>query len=244
MRVISIVAAAGIGAAVAAPASADVTLRSRIVQEDNGRQTAEVTEYRKGLKMRTDSSALGTMSVSMILDVGTGRALMLWHDSKTATEHDFYETRDARGQRSDPAVQQSVTPTSETREIAGSTCTVYRFRSSFRMEGVEVAEPAMIVVEGSTCLVRDGPGQADFVRIHRAMAGRVAGVNPMLTTNVAIAELGVPFASDMTMTVGGDAPNAERRKIGSSTMEVTSFSTASIPDSMFEIPAGYTVTRR
>lgn len=45
-------------------------------------------------------------------------------------------------------------------------------------------------------------------------------------------------------SVGGNAPNAERRKIASYTTEVTSISTEPIPDSIFEIPRGYTVTRR
>ena len=48
----------------------------------------------------------------------------------------------------------------------------------------------------------------------------------------------------MTLSVGANAPNAPRHKIGSHTMEVTSVSTAPIPDSTFEIPAGYTVTKR
>jgi hypothetical protein len=43
----------------------------------------------------------------------------------------------------------------------------------------------------------------------------------------------------MTVSVGANAPNAERRKIGSHTMEVTSISAESIPDSAFEIPTGY-----
>lgn len=244
MRVIRFVASAVTSAAIAAPVSADVTVRSRMVQEDNGRRTTEVTEYRKGLKIRTDSSGPGMTSASMILDVGTGRTVMLWHDSKTATEHDFYRTPGPPAQRSVPATPPSITPTSQTREIAGSTCTVYQVRASFPMGGIEMSDPGTMVMEGSTCLVKDGPGQADFLQIHRALAERARDKSPMLIMNFEVAALGVPFATEMTVSVGGNAPNAERRKIGSHTTEVTSISTESIPDSIFEIPTGYTVTKR
>jgi hypothetical protein len=58
------------------------------------------------------------------------------------------------------------------------------------------------------------------------------------------AALGLLFASEMTVSIAANAPDAERHKIASHTMEVTSISTESIPDSIFEIPPGYTVTRR
>ena len=244
MRVIQFVAFAVASAAMAAPVSADVTVRSRTVQEDDGRRITEVTEYRKGLKIRTDSSTPGLTSASIILDVATGRTVMLWHDSKTATEHDFYQTRVPAARGSVSATPPSITPTSETREIAGSTCTVYRVRATFPMSGIEISEPATILMEGSTCVVKDGPGQADFLRIQRALAERARDDNPMLSMTLEMAALGVPFASEMTMSVGGNAPNAERRKMVSHTTEVTSISTDSIPDSIFEIPAGYTVTKR
>jgi hypothetical protein len=99
-------------------------------------------------------------------------------------------------------------------------------------------------MEGSACLVKDGPGQADILRIHRALAERGRDENPMLTMNLELAARGVPFASEMTVSAGGNAPNAERRKIGSNTTEVTSISTESIPDSIFEIPTGYRVSKR
>ena len=244
MRVLRFVAFAVTSAAVAAPVSADVTVRSRIVVEDNGPRITEVTEYRKGLKIRTDSTEPGMTSASMILDVGTGRTVMLWHDSKTATEHDFYQTPGPPAQRSVSATPPSITPTSQTREIAGSTCTVYQVRVSFPMGGIEMSELATMFMEGSVCLVKDGPGQADFLRIHRALAERGRDENPMLTMNLELAARGVPFASQMTVSAGGNAPNAERRKIGSNTTEVTSISTESIPDSIFEIPTGYTLTKR
>ena len=212
-----------IGIAIAAPAAADVTVRSRMVEQESGGRITDVTEYRKGLKIRTDSSSPGITSASVIMDLGTGRTIMLWHDSKTATEHNLDGNPNAPGASKVSASAPTITPTSQTRTIAGSTCTV---------------------MEGSLGLVKDGPGQADFVRIHRAMAKRVRESNPVLTMDVTTAELGVTFASEMTVSVGGNEPNAERRKMASTTTEVTSISTTPIADSVFEIPPGYTVTKR
>ena len=180
MRVICVFATAVISAAIPAPASADVTLRSRLVQEENGGRVTDVTEYRKGLKIRTDSSGPGMINVSMIMDAGTGRTVMLWHNSKTATEHSVPPAPE-----SVPLVRPSITPTSQTREIAGWRCTVYQVKSSSPMGRIEVSEPATIFMEGSTCLVKDGPGQADFVRLQRAEAERARTANPMLTMNLA-----------------------------------------------------------
>ncbi len=56
--------------------------------------------------------------------------------------------------------------------------------------------------------------------------------------------LGVPFATEMTIGFKGDGPMAETIEMGTYTTEVSSVSTAPIPDAMFEIPADYRVTKR
>jgi hypothetical protein len=230
-------------AVIAAPAAADVTVRSRMAEREDGGRITEITEYRKGLKIRTDSSSPGLTRASAIIDMGTGHTIMLWHDSKTATEHNFYQTPDVPGSDKVVGSPPSMTPTSQTRAVAGSTCTVYQVRSSVSTIFMKTTEPVIFAMEGSICVVKDGPGQADFVRILRAMAERAPESNSMLKMNLGIAELGVPFASDMTITIGGTEPNAEQRKVSSTTTEVTSISTAPIPDSMFDIPPGYTLTK-
>jgi hypothetical protein len=54
----------------------------------------------------------------------------------------------------------------------------------------------------------------------------------------------VPFATETTISFKGDEPTSGVMEWGTYTTEVISVSTAPIPDSMFEIPADYTVTRR
>ena len=143
-------------------------------------------------------------------------------------------------------VTQSITPTTQSRQIAGSTCTVYNVRSSVRMAErmMEMAEPIAIMMEGSMCLVKDAPGQADFARLSRAMAERAVVADPRSAIQRQIAELGVPYATELTFSLGANVPGAAMHKIATHTTEVNSVSTAPIPDSLFEIPAGYTVIKR
>jgi hypothetical protein len=98
----------------------------------------------------------------------------------------------------------------------------------------------MIVLEGSMCLVKDGPGQAEFSAVYRAYRAQTA-FDAFLQMNPQMTELGVPLATQMTWRMGGDTMTKE---IDTSTTEVTSVSTAPIPDAIFEIPAGYTVIQR
>jgi hypothetical protein len=94
------------------------------------------------------------------------------------------------------------------------------------------------------CLAKDAPGQADFARISRAMAERAVVADPQSAIQRQIAELGVPYATELTFRLGANVPGAAMHKIGTHTTEVSSVSTAPIPDSMFEIPADYKVTKR
>jgi hypothetical protein len=243
MSVRRLIAPAVICAAVATPVSADVTLRMTIVESEIGGRVTSVTEYRKGLKMRTDSSGAAIASNSMIVNLETGLVIMLWHDGKSADVVDFRRMAAPLGKNE---VTQSITRTTQLRQIAGSTCTVYNVRSSIRMAErmMEMAEPIAMVMEGSMCLAKDAPGQADFARISRAMAERAVVADPQSAIQRQIAELGVPYATELTFRLGANVPGAAMHKIGTHTTEVSSVSTAPIPDSMFEIPADYKVTKR
>jgi hypothetical protein len=244
MSVMRLIASAVICVAVAAPVSADVTLRMTMVESAFDGRVTSVTEYRKGLKMRTDSSGAAIASNSVILNLETGLVIMLWHDGKSADVIDFRRMASPLGKNE---VTQSITPTTQSRQIAGSTCTVYNVRSAVRMAErmIEMAEPIAIVMEGSMCLAKNAPGQADFARLSRAMAERAVPVpDPQSAIQQQIAELGVPYATELTVSLGANVPGAEMHKIGTHTTEVSSVSTTPIPDSMFEIPADYKVTQR
>jgi hypothetical protein len=243
MSVMRLIAPAVICAAVAAPVFADVTLRMTMVEREIDGRVTSITDYRKGLKMRTDSSGDAITSNSIILNLETGLVITLWHDGKRADVIDFKRMVAPPGKNE---VTQSITPTTQSRQIAGSTCTVYNVRSSVRMAErmIEMAEPVVIVMEGSMCLVKNAPGQADFARLSRAMAERAVVADPQSALQREIAELGVPYATELTVSLGANVPGSQMHRIGSHTIEVNSVSTDPIPDSLFEIPAGYTVIKR
>ena len=244
MSLIRLIAPAVICAGIVTPVSADVTLRMTVTDKEQGRVT-DVTEYRKGLKMRTDSSGDGLSSSSTIENAETGVVIMLWHDGKGAQVVDLKEMISAAKDKP-PETTHSITPTTRSRQIAGSTCTVYDIKTSVRMADrmPEMTEPAVFLMEGSVCLVKNAPGHADYMRVSRAITDGAALKSPRTAIQRQLAELGVPYATEVTFSIGADLPGAELHKIASHTIEVTSVSIVPIPDSLFEIPAGYTVRKQ
>lgn len=241
MVVSRLLAPALMSAAIATPVSADVTLQSKRTETipDAGSRVIDTTEYRKGLRVRIDSSGPIT-SNSVIVDAGTGRVVTLYPEGKIAEVADLTSKPAVPDRGGVPEFKQSITPTGSSRQIAGSTCAVYDFKSSVRYPEMERDGAVIMVVEGSMCLVKDGPGQAEFSAVYRAYrAHRV--FDAMVQMRPEMTELGVPFAMQMTLRMGGDAMTKD---VGSSMTEVVSVSTAPIPDAIFEIPAGYKVIQR
>lgn len=232
MTMSRLVAGTLVCAATATPVSADVTLRWKNSGEMLGSPTQETTEYRKGLKWRTDMTSNG-VSATTIIDLSRGRMIMLWHHSKAAEVFQPKQISELFSRDNVPPVT-SITPTTQSRQIAGSTCIVHRVKSSYSTRKLDMVPPTM-VMEGTMCLVKNGPGHADFAAFYQA-----GGKNPVMHDP----DLGIPFATEMTMGFKGDDPASEVVQVGGYTTEVMSVSTEPIPDSMFEIPADYTVTKR
>lgn len=244
MSLIRLIAPAVICAALVAPVSADVTLRMTVTDKEQGRITA-LTEYRKGRKIRTDSSGGGLSTVSTIENAETGLSITLWHDGKGAEVFDLKAMTPAAKDRPSE-VTHSITPTTRSRQIAGSTCTVYDIKMSVRMAErmPEMTEPAAFLMEGSVCIVKNAPGEVDYLRVSRARTEGAASTDPQTAIQRQIAELGVPYATEITVSIGANLPGAPLHKIVSHTIEVTSVSLEPIADSLFEIPEGYTVRKR
>ena len=72
MSLLRLIAPTVICASIAAPVSADITLRMTAVDKDSDGRVTTVTEYRKGLKTRTDSVTAGLTSLSTIVNIETG----------------------------------------------------------------------------------------------------------------------------------------------------------------------------
>ena len=246
--------------AVASPALADVTLKSKGGGTGMvGAVSGDMTQYVKGLKIRIDQMTGKGKQTTTIIDIVARQMIVLDHEKKEADVINMASLGEslAKGGVSDIAT--SITPTNQTRQIAGQPCTVYNLKVAVPMQ---VGNSAMkMVMSGPQCLVKNGPGQADFAAFYRAASekgmfldaaqakARPAMAKAMTDMYKQMAELGVPFATEMNIGIdAGEAggPMAEMMKKMNNTIttEVTSVSTAAIEATMFDVPAGYKVSKR
>lgn len=242
----------------AAPASADVTLKQKTSGKGaiGAAAEGESVAYVKGLKFRSDSTA-GNRSTSMLMDAGGSQMVVINHDKKEAEVFDMSKMGEQMSELVTVSdIKSSFTPTGQTRQIAGQTCTVYDVSITMPVKIANM--PMTMSMTGPYCLVKNGPGQADYAAFYKAAAERglffgdpraaKASPLPRAMTEMyrKMSELGVPLAMDVTIKTQGEGPMAALMgKMGNAVMttETTSVSTDPIADAMFEIPAGYKVKR-
>jgi hypothetical protein len=239
--------------AMASPALADVTLKSK----GSGKgmvagATGDVTQYLKGAKMRMDQ-VTGGKNTTTILDLTTKRMLVLDHEKKQAQVVDMAAVGESLAKVGASDINVSITPTGQTRTVAGTACAVHDVKVAVPMQGAGIT----MVMSGPQCLAKNAPGMADFVAFYKAAEkgglffdaaqakSQPAAAKAMAELQRKMAELGMPLASETTIGMDGAGPMAEMMKKMSSTIttEVVSISTDPIADSMFEVPAGYTVKK-
>jgi hypothetical protein len=155
-------------------------------------------------------------------------------------------------------VEASITPTTQTRQVAGFTCTMHDMQASALME--VGGEKLKLLISGPVCLAKDAPGSSDMAAFFKAAGEngllfgdpRSAKAQPgqmkaMTAMYLEMASLGVPLAQEMNVKLEGSGPMAAMMsKMGGSTMnfEVLSLSSERIADSIFEVPADYKVVKR
>jgi hypothetical protein len=246
--------------AVASPSLADVTLKSKGSGTGMvGAVGGDMTQYVKGLKTRVDQTTGKGKQTTTIIDVLERQMIVLDHEKKEAEIINMTSLADSLGKAGASDITTSITPTTQTRQIAGQPCTVYNLKVAVPMQ---MGAAAMkMVMSGPQCLVKNGPGHADFAAFYRAASekgffldaaqakARPAMAKAMTDMYKQMAELGVPFATEMNIGIdAGEAggPMAEMMKKMNNTIstEVTSVSTATIEATMFEVPAGYKVSKR
>jgi Domain of unknown function (DUF4412) len=245
--------------ALAAPATADVTTKHKSGGKGmGGMMSGEMTQYVKGLKMRTDQHLAGRETTT-IIDVAAKQMIVLNHDKKEADVFDMSKMSENLAKIPVSDIKASMTPTGQTRQIAGATCSVYDVKITAPMAmGADAS--LTLVMSGPHCLVKNGPGQPDYKALYRAVAEsgffvgdpRQAKAQPsqakaMTEMYSKMAELGMPYAAEMNIAFEGSGPMAAMmNKMGgnSITNEVTAVSTAPIADAMFEVPAGYKVNKK
>jgi hypothetical protein len=243
----------------AVPAAADVTLRQKTgARSGDSASTADAVSYIKGAKSRTDQ-AVGGEQVSIVIDADGRTIMVLHHQSREAELFDAAKLGAASLPGASGAIKASLTQTAQTRQIAGTTCTVHTIRVSAPMAVGN--EQVQVLLTGPVCLARNGPGQADFTAFYTAVASKGLFVGDPRTAQPAtaramsevyrqLAERGVPLATELTMSLDGSGAPAgaavATAKMGVMTMttEVVSVSTETLPSALFEIPPGYRVTKR
>ncbi len=238
------------------PAWADVTVTQTTGGKmfGGGDQAGTSVMRFKGHKMRIDTTRGGN-DTSMIFDVDAGKMIILNHAKKEATVRSTAEFGEALSKISDADIKASLTPTSETKTIAGMSCTVYNSNVSVSFSMVEKQPPLTVVMTGPVCLSKTAPGRADITEFYNAASQKgfiftdpaVAKAQPGMAKGMAtmmkkMAEGGVSLSSEMNMSFEGETMMAQMmKKMGSGKMttETTKIETGALADDLFAVPAGY-----
>jgi hypothetical protein len=249
-----IVTAMMLAALVAAPVFADVTVNQKTTGKGalGAAASGDSVQYVKGSKMRIDQT-LGEDGTSVIVDADAQRMVSLNHKKKEAEIYDMTKMAAEMQKIQSSDIKANVTPTTQTRQIAGQTCTVHDIQIEIPMT---MGNNSMtMVMAGPACLVKDAPGAKDYETFYktavekglffsdprqaRAQPGQAKGMARLYQE---MAARGMPYAQEFTMKFqGNDMMAGMMNKMGGATMttEVTSVTTGPVADSLFEIPAGY-----
>ena len=244
---------------VAAPAAADVTViatttgKAPVVGDLNGTQTTRI----KGNRMRIDS-VQGDKATALILDIDGQRMITIDDKKREATIMPAAKLQETLNKTSTGQIKASVTPTAETKTIAGMSCKVHNVSVEvpFSMGGPEMQ--MALVMAGPACLSKDAPGYADYQRLYTAVAekGFVLGdprsaqgpgaamARGMANFQKTMAAAGVALDQNLHAELKGEGPMAgimgKMFKIDSGHV-VTRIETGDVDAALFDVPAGYKV---
>jgi hypothetical protein len=246
----------------AAPAWADVTItQTTTVKMGAGNNSGETVTRIKGHKMRVDNAARPNADqTSMILDADGNRMIFLNHTKKEAIVNSMGDMGASLSKISDADMDAKLTPTSEKKQVAGFTCSVYDSMISVKFSMMEKQPPVEVVMTGPVCLSKDAPGRADFTQFYqyaaqkgfifsdpataKAQPGIAKGMAKMFQT---WADAGVPLNSDIAMSFKGEGMFAQMmNKMGSGKIvsDTSKIDTATLSEDVFGVPAGYKTTSK
>ncbi len=250
------------------PLRADVTITQTMAMEggaaamSGANMQSKMTTRIKGLKARGDMEMAGT-AMSTLVDLAQKEAYLLRPDQKTATLLTAAATPTAL-----PKMDMSFKATGQTRTIQNVQCDEYAIAMTMNMadmaptqqmppEAAAMLEGVKMVISGSMWIAKSGPGTSDYVTFQKAAAaggmGSVLGgafgqgANNMSRMMSAMAEApGIPYLSELNMSVEGDGQMVEMMKqMGNMkvTTTVTAVSVDPIADDTFKMPADYKVIK-
>jgi hypothetical protein len=236
--------------AIAAPASADVTIKSKMTMQAMGQTMAsESTLMIKDGFMRTDMSVNG-MPQTSIIDLNGHRYITLDPRNRTATVMSADAMKAQMEQAGAGDMTMDITPTGDTKTVAGMSCAGYTINVSMPMN---MGGQAMtMTMTGPSWSAKDVPGAEDFFAFMKlASEAGMLLVNPGQQGQAnagelmrKMAEAGLPCASELEVGMaGGGEMAAMMSQMGKSSMvnETVSVSTDTLDEALFAIPDGYTV---
>ncbi len=232
-------------------ATADVTIK---ITTSGAMGTSSTVMYIKGTKMRQDMG-MGGQQLSSIIDAAAKQMIVLDPNTRQATVYDLGKIAEEMQKAAKPQdVKLSLTPTGETKQLLGRTCTGYTLSLSFTaslpapMPG-QSSSPRTVDVNigGPVWLAKDAPGTNDFTNFFKAASesglffggGPGGAQNPqargMALMYQAYANAnGIPYEQQINVNLTGAATQPPPV-----TMTVTGVSTEPISDDVFTVPAGY-----
>lgn len=242
------------------PVRADVTITSTQTGKMAGGDGIEVVQRVKGGKMRSDMTRNGDKT-SIIFDVDAGKMITVDHKKKEAIELPVSQVTESVEKVGDADVESTLTPTSETKQVAGYACTVYQsdVKVKFSPGGGEGGMQMRVLLNGPVCLSKTAPGMKDMAQFYtnavekgwiftdpRAAKAQPGPAKAFQKMYKAWADAGVPLSSETTMKFDGAGMlTGMMNKMlgGPMTQTVTKIDTAAIDDAEFAVPAGYKIKK-
>jgi hypothetical protein len=252
------------GFGLAGPAHADVTVTQTTsgkaaIMNVGGQSTTRI----KGNKMRIDQTR-GDDTLSTILDIDGQQMISLDSKKKEATIMPLAQIQEAMSKvaSSPSALKTKVTPTSEKKQVAGFSCTVYDVGIAMPFSPTGSEDMALtMTMSGPACLSKDVPGYADFARLYRSAAekgfifgdprqakgpaaSQAKGITELYR---AMAEAGVALEQTMNIGFEGSGPMAAMMsRMGKSSMTTTvvKIEEGDVAADLFAVPADYKVKKQ
>ena len=248
----------GISFAIASSLLADVTIKQNTTGKGLGiAASGTTTTYIKGMKMRSDVEARGTV-MTTIFDVDAQKMYIFDSKKKSADVWDMQAFSAELAKSVEVGeMKASVKANDEKKEIAGKSANGYDVNVTVPATmGGEGGMAMTVKLRGPMWIVKNAPGTADYVAFYKAATDkgwifsdpRAAKGSPGQAK--AMAEMqrqlastgGLPYEVTMDISVEGEGPMAAvMARMGgmSMTNTVTSVETTAIEDALFAPPAGY-----
>lgn len=257
----------------AAPLRADVRVTSTTTVEGAfaamlGGMSPRVVMHIKGLKARADVDLAGQM-MSTITDLGEKQFIMLSSAQKTAQVITPGVALPGAGMPvALPKMDATIKPTGRTQTIGGVSCEEFTIAMSMSLaemaaspqmpaEASEMMKSIRLAMNGSMWVAKSGPGVAEYLAFQSASAKgdvvtMMAAIPGMKGSGIdrlmsAFSDAGgLPYLTELTMTIAGNDQIAELMKQQGPIKvitKVTEVSTDPISEDLFKVPEDYKVIK-